>query len=252
MTERIVDFIIRHLSQRSLIVKKLFILTVMIVFVLAGCSSLQKVSPEEQFKKSFAQHKYETFSETSIKGVYEVYNGRQVYYYLPEGDVILLGNIITKDNINLTQESTTKRMTGKLAKLALDKAVKIGSGKTEVVEFIDPNCHFCRLSFDFFSKRKNDVTLHVFFYPLSQDSANKIQHILCSADKVQAYNDALGGKLDGDIKLNLCNDKEATGLLKAHQEAAATIGVRATPLFYIKGQVVPGFDQPALEKLLKD
>jgi thiol:disulfide interchange protein DsbC len=233
-------------------VKKLFLLTVMVFFVFAGCSSMKKVSPEEQFKKSFAQHKYESFSGTSITGVYEVYNGQQVYYYLPEGDVILVGNIITKDDKNLTQESNAKKITAKLAKLSLDKALKIGSGKTPVVEFIDPNCHFCRLSFDFFTKRKGDVTLHVFFYPLSQDSANKIQHVLCSADKVQAYNDALGGKLDGNVKLNLCNDKEAAGLLKAHKEAAAKIGVRATPLFYIKGQVVPGFDQPELEKLLKD
>lgn len=232
--------------------KKLWVPAFLVLFLMAGCSSLQKLSPEEQFKKSFSQHKYESFSETSLKGVYEVYNGRQVYYYLPESDVIFAGNIITREGKNLTQESNAKRMASKLAKLPLDKALKIGNGKISVVEFIDPDCHFCRLSFDYFNKRKNDVTLHVFFYPLSQESAKKIKHVLCSADRARAYEEALGGKLDKNAQLNLCNDREVESVLKAHQEAAASIGVRATPLFYIKGQAVPGFDEPVIENLLKE
>jgi len=224
----------------------------MVLFLFPGCSSLQKISPEEQFKKSFSKHTYETFTETSIKGVYEVYNGRQVYYYLQEGDVIFLGNIISKDGKNLTQESNAKRMATKLTNLPLDKALKIGSGKTTVVEFIDPNCHYCRLSFNFFTGRMKDITLYVFFFPLSQDSENKIRHILCAQDKAKMYNDVLGGKLDGSDKLNLCSDKDAENMMKSHQELSAKIGIRGTPLFYIKGQVVPGFDQPAIEKLLKD
>ncbi len=231
---------------------KLLIIFVMVLFLLTGCSPAQKITPEEQFKKSFSKNTYETFAETSIKGVYEVYNGQQIYYYLQEGDVILLGNIISKDGKNLTQESNTKRMTSQLAKLSLDKALKIGNGKKKVVKFTDPNCPYCRRAFEFFDKRKEDVTLYVFFLPLSQDSANKIQHILCAKDKTKAYDDVLGGKLDGDAQLNLCKDKNVEELIKAHGEASAKIGVRATPLFYIKGQVVSGFDQPAIEKLLTE
>ncbi|MDP2854197.1 MAG: DsbC family protein [Smithellaceae bacterium] len=231
---------------------KLLIIVVMVLFLLTGCSPAQKITPEEQFKKSFSKNTYETFTETSIKGVYEVYNGRQVYYYLQEGDVILLGNIISKDGKNLTQESNTKRITSQLAKLSLDKALKIGNGKKKVVKFTDPNCLYCRRAFEFFDKRKDDVTLYVFFLPLSKDSANKIQHILCAKDKTKAYDDVLGGKLDGNAQLNLCKDKNVEELIKAHGETSAKIGVRATPLFYIKGQVVSGFDQPAIEKLLTE
>ena len=232
--------------------KKLLVILVSVFCFLPGCSSAQNVSPEQQFKKTYSTHKYETFAPTSIKGVYEVYNGQQIYYYLPEGDVIFLGNIISKDGQNLTQESNAKKMESKLTKLPLDKALKIGNGKTMVVEFIDPNCHYCRLSFNFFTKRMKDITLYVFFLPLSQDSANKIQYILCATDKAKAYDDVLGGKLDGNDKLNLCSDKDTQDMIKAHQEAVAKIGVRATPLFYIKGQVVSGFDQPAIEKLLTE
>ena len=232
--------------------KKLLIAVVTITLLAPGCASSQKFSVEEQFKKSFPKNTYETFSETSLKGVYEVYNGKQVYYYLPVNDVLLLGSIVTKDGKNLTQESNSKKMAARLASLPLDKALKIGNGKTTVVEFIDPNCHYCKLSFDFFNKRKKDVTLHVFFYPLSEDSEKKIRHILCSKNMEQSFNEVLGGKLPGNARLNLCSDKNAEEMLRAHINAASKIGVRGTPLLYIKGQVVPGFDQPVIEKLLTE
>lgn len=232
--------------------QKTLIILSMGLLLLSACSSMQKASPEEQFKKSFPQHKFESLTETSVKGVYEVYNGQRVYYYLPDGDVILLGNMISKDNKNLTQESIAKKIASKMTNLPLDKALKIGNGKTKVVEFIDPNCHYCRLSFNFFNQRKKDVTLYVYFHPLSEDSAKKIRHILCSKDQEQAYNDVLSGKLDANAQFNLCSDKKVDELEAAHQQVSNQIGIRATPLFYMKGQVVPGFDQPAIEKLLAE
>ena len=232
--------------------KKLLIILVSVSFIFSGCSSLQKISPEEQFKKNFPNSSFESITETSIKGIYEVYNGRQIFYYMPESEIILLGNIISKEGKNLTQESNAKRMSAKLVNLPLDKALKIGNGKTTVVEFIDPNCHYCRLSFNFFNKLKNDVTIYVFFFPLSQDSEKKIRHIFCARDKAKTYEEVLSGKLDNNAPLNLCSDKESEEMMKTHKQIGAQTGIQATPLFYIKGQVVNGFDQPAIEKLLKD
>lgn len=231
--------------------KKLLVMLCVVLVSVSGCSSTPKISPEEQFKQSFPQHQYESLTPTALQGIYEVYNGRQVYYYLPDGDVVLLGNIINKEGKNLTQESSAKKMAFKLARLSLDQALKIGSGKTNVVKFTDPNCPYCRSAFNFFDERKNDVTLYVFLYPLSEDSAKKIRHIACSKDREQAYRDALTGKLDNSPNLQLCEDKNAEAMLLAHQEAASQIGLNATPLFYLKGEVVPGFNQPAIEKLLK-
>ena len=230
--------------------KKMLLIVVGIIFLLPGCSSAQKLSPEQQFKKSFPQVQYESFMQASIQGIYEVYDGQRILYYLPEGDVLFVGNMFSKDGKNITQESNTKRMVVKLTNLPLEQALKIGNGKTAVVEFIDPNCHFCRLSFNFFNARKKDVTMYVFFYPLSEDSSKKIRHIVCAKDKVQTYEDVLSGKLDGNAQLNLCNSKEAESMLQNHQQISAKVGVQATPLFYIKGEAVPGFDQSAIEKLL--
>jgi thiol:disulfide interchange protein DsbC len=208
------------------------------------------VSPIEKFKKSFPKNNFESITPTAINGVYEVYTGNQIYYYMPKDDVIIYGPLISKDGVNITRESSLKKMAQKMASLPLDSALKIGNGKTTVVEFIDPNCHFCRESYKFFTQHK-DVTIYAFFFPLSKESADKTKYILCSKDVAKAYDDALSGKLD-NTQLAACTDKKVDETVKAHMKFASQIGLRGTPLFYIKGQVVDGFDPPTIEKLLKD
>jgi thiol:disulfide interchange protein DsbC len=211
----------------------------------------KNLSTEEKFKKSFPKNNFESITPTTINGVYEVYTGNQIYYYMPKDDVILYGSLISKDGVNITRESSLKKMAQKMSKLPLDSALKIGNGKTAVVEFMDPNCYHCRQAYKFFSQRQ-DVTLYVFFFPLSKESGDKIKHILCSKDAVKTYDDVLNGKLDNKAPLNICTDKKVDETVKTHMQLASQIGVSGTPLFYIKGQVVNGFDPPVVEKLLKD
>lgn len=207
-------------------------------------------SVEEQFKKSFPKNNFESITSTEVKGIYEVYTGNQLYYYMPKDDVILYGSLVNKGGVNMTRESFLKKMAQKMAKLPLDSALKIGNGKTTLVEFIDPNCHFCRESHKFFAQYK-DLTIYAFLFPLSKESADKVKHILCSKDVAKAFDDALNGKLD-NTKLTACTDKKVDETAKTHMQLASQVGLRGTPLFYIKGQVVDGFDKPVLEKLLKD
>jgi thiol:disulfide interchange protein DsbC len=231
--------------------KKLAIILLSVFFFFPACLSAQNSSPEEMFKKSFPKNNFETITPTKIKGVYEVYTGNQVYYYMPEAEVILAGKIITKDGIDLTRESNLSKIAKKMATLPLDDAFKVGNGKTKVVEFMDPNCYHCRLAYNFFSKRK-DVTLYVFFFPLSQDSDKKIRHIFCAKNKLKTYEDVMSGKLDNNAPLNICTDKKVDETVKTHLRLASQTGIRATPLFYIKGQVVDGFEPAVIEKLLNE
>ena len=185
------------------------------------------VSPIEKFKKSFPKNNFESITPTAINGVYEVYTGNQIYYYMPKDDVIIYGPLISKDGVNITRESSLKKMAQKMASLPLDSALKIGNGKTTVVEFIDPNCHFCRESYKFFTQHK-DVTIYAFFFPLSKESADKTKYILCSKDVAKAYDDALSGKLD-NTQLTACTDKKVDETVKAHMKFASQIGLRGTP-----------------------
>jgi thiol:disulfide interchange protein DsbC len=225
----------------------LFSITAAILFTQFSCAG---VSPEEKFKKSFPDRKIESLTPTPIKGVYEVYTGTDIFYYAPETDTLIYGNMISKDGLNLTQESLTKKMAPKMAALPLDSALKVGSGKTVVVEFMDPDCSHCREAYRFFSQRK-DVTVYVFFLPLFQASFAKIKHILCAADPVKMYEEVMQGKFDKG-RLPECKSGKADDIIKNNMKLASQIGLKGTPLFYIKGQVIDGFVPAQLEKILKD
>ena len=231
--------------------KKLTATIICILFLFPACVFAKDFPIAEKFKKDFPKNNFESITPTAIEGVYEVYTGNQIYYYMPKKDVILYGSLVNKNGVNITRESGLKKMAQKMANLPLDSALKIGNGKTAVVEFMDPNCYHCRQAYKFFSQRQ-DVTLYVFFFPLSKESGDKIKHILCSKDVLKTYDDAVTGKLDNNAPLPACTDKKVDETVKTHMRLASQIGIRGTPLFYIKGQIVDGFEPSAIEKLLKD
>ena len=231
--------------------KKLVATILCILFLFPTCVFAKNLSIEEKFKKSFPKNNFESIKPTSIRGVYEIYDGNQIYYFMPEAEVIIYGNIISKSGVNITRESNLKKMAAKMANLPLDNALKIGNGKTTVIEFMDPDCHFCRQAYNFFSSRQ-DVTIYIFLFPLSQASERKIRHILCAPDKLKMFEDVMTGKFDNNAPLNICNDKKVDEIIRTHMRLASQIGIRATPLFFIKGQVVDGFERNIIEKLLKD
>jgi thiol:disulfide interchange protein DsbC len=232
-------------------VKRLSVIMLLMLLILPACTAAKNSSTESKFKESFPDRSYKSITPTSIKGIYEVYTGNQLYYYAPDTDQLIYGSIISKEGVNLTRESYLKKMAPKMAELPLDGALKIGNGKNVVVEFLDPDCFHCRESYKFFSQRK-DVTVYAFFYPLSQVSEKKIRYILCSADKIKTYEEAMTGKLDNNAQLAACSDPKAEEVFKTHKRLAAQIGIRSTPFFYLKGQVADGFDAAVMEKLLKD
>lgn len=132
----------------------------------------------------------------------------------------------------------------------LDKAVKIGNGKTTVIEFTDPDCPFCRKAEAYFMKRA-DVTRYVFFIPLKTHpmSREKIQYILSAKDKAKAYHEATSDTFD---KRRLSEITPAgVKLQKEHEETAKANKMNATPTFMIYGRIVEGFDLKKLEQLLK-
>lgn len=228
-----------------------FLLLLFVVLILPACVMAKGSSPETKFKKSFPDRSFESIIATPIKGIYEVYTGNQLYYYAPETDILIYGNMVNKEGTSLTRESYFKKIAPKMAKLPLDRALKIGNGKNVVIEFLDPDCFHCRESYKFFSRRK-DVTVYVFFYPLSLRSEKKIRYILCSANKIKAYEEAMTGKLDNAEQSATCTDSQADEIIKTHRKFAAQIGIRSTPFFYLKGEAVEGFDASSLEKILKD
>jgi thiol:disulfide interchange protein DsbC len=218
---------------------------------LAGVSSASSVAvkPEVAFSAAFPQVKFDAMSPSEISGIYEVVSGQNIFYYYPAKDLILTGEIIGKDLKSRTAERRGALASKAVKDLPLDKAVKIGEGKTVVIEFTDPDCSYCRKASEFFTKR-TDVTRYVFFAPLAHPEAiAKIEYILGAGNKAEAYDAMMVGQ---EIPASA---KPATGAVKAlaqeHLAMAKKVGIQGTPTFFINGEQVVGADTKRLEELLK-
>jgi thiol:disulfide interchange protein DsbC len=234
-------------------------MTLFAVSVGGGLVSARAESPQndvktapvkEALKKGFPHLQALSINETPIKGLYEVEAGTNIIYFYPEKDLLVFGEIWTKDGTNITAEKKTQLAAAKLRDMPLDKAIKIGNGRNTVIEFTDPDCPYCRKASAFF-KGRGDVTLYVFFFPLPihKEAEAHARHVLCARDKSLALEEVISGQLDGK-GVPACNDPKADALLWEHKELGNKLGVRGTPAFWINGQYVTGANIPAIESLL--
>ncbi len=205
------------------------------------------VKPEVAIKEAFPQVKVDAIRSTEITGLYEVVSGQNVFYFYPEKDLLVIGEIYTKALRNLTAERKGELAAQKVKDLPLDKAVKIGNGKHVVIEFTDPDCPYCRRAAEFLKKR-TDLTRYIFFSPFAHPAAAaKVQAILASKDKASAYEDAMAGK---ELPATEVSEGVKT-LAREQMELAKQIGVTGTPTFFIDGKQVVGADLKKIEELLK-
>jgi thiol:disulfide interchange protein DsbC len=226
-----------------------FVMGVMLLGMAAvSFAAPDAVKPETAFRSAFPQVNFDTITPTEIPGLYEVVAGQNVLYYYPAKDLILTGEIFGKDLKSRTAERRGVLAAQKVKTLPLDKAVKVGDGKTIVIEFTDPDCPYCRKAFDYFAKR-TDVTQYIFFAALAHPAAiTKIEYILGADNKAQAYDAMMLGQEIPPMT------KPATAAVKAlaqeHLELAKKVGIQGTPTFYINGEQVVGADTKKMDELL--
>ena len=234
--------------------KRGFVASLLILAVTLGIAGVSfaasdAVKPEAALKAAFPQVPFESIAPSEIPGLYEVMSGQNIFYYYPEKDLILTGEIIGKDLKSRTAERKAALAAKVVKTLPLDKAVKIGDGKHVVIEFTDPDCPYCRKAFEYFAKR-TDVTQYVFFAALAHPAAiTKIQYILGADNKSQAFDAMMLGQ---EIPANAKPVTEAIkALAQEHLALAKKVGIQGTPTFFIKGEQVVGADTKKMDDLLK-
>ncbi|GAW65613.1 protein-disulfide isomerase [Geoanaerobacter pelophilus] len=227
-----------------------------VLLLLAGVSFAAPVSPENAFRSAFPQVPFDNITPSEINGVYEVISGPNIFYYYPEKDLIITGEIVGKDLKSRTaerREVLSSQMAAKAAEavkdLPLDKAVKVGDGKKKVIEFTDPDCPYCRKASEYFTKR-SDVTRYVFFAPLAHPAAiKKIEYILSAENKAEAYDAMMMGEEIPPLAKPA--SEEVKKLAQEHLALARKVGIQGTPTFFVKGEQVIGADTKKLDELLK-
>lgn len=136
------------------------------------------------------------------------------------------------------------------APIDFSKSITIGNGPKTVIEFTDPDCPYCRKASKYFEGR-NDVTRHVFFFPLPRHpkAKEKAQYILSQTDRATAYRDVMSGKMDAVQKFEGITSR-GIKLQEEQFETAKKNKVDSTPTFMINGRIIEGFDLKKIEGAL--
>lgn len=179
-------------------------------------------------------------------------NGRKrILYATKDGKYLLLGgNLLNKDKVNLTRLSQEQVDLVELSSIPLKDALKIkkGNGAKVLIMFADVDCPFCRRAYEWL-KTQTNYTLYVFFYPLSihpQSRAHTIG-ILCSQNPVAALDQVMSGQNFTSLS---CRAGEE--MLAKQKAVADRIGIDGTPLFLTEaGTRIVGFQIPKLQNYLK-
>lgn len=200
---------------------------------------------QEKLQQTFSQLKILGFSESPIAGIYEIMMPGKIMYYYPDKELLIFGEIYTKEGKSLTKEKIASLQAGKIKELPLEEAIVIGSGDKTIIEFTDPDCPYCK-KFNSYIEGKDNVKRLVFFTPLDQlhpESHLKAIHVLCSEDKAKALNDIFTSKVPRGELLSCEAGKKK---LARHKEISGQFGVQATPTLAWEGSVHTGFQQAQL------
>ena len=134
----------------------------------------------------------EEISKTPMEGLYEVrYNGNEIFYTDANGSFILDGQLLDlKAKTNLTEQRIDKLTAIEFKDLPLKDSFTVvrGNGKRKVAVFEDPNCGYCK-RFERDLAKVDNVTVHVFLYPILSHSAEKSRAIWCAKDKGKTFMD---------------------------------------------------------------
>jgi len=211
-----------------------------------------------ELKKQLPNLTAPQLTASEIPGLYQIIAGDQVFYWSPDGYLVTGEVWNVKEGKNITAEKREraraerdKALAPKIAKLPLEKAVKIGNGKTVVIEFTDPDCPFCRKADDFLSKRQ-DVTRYVFLFPLKKlhpQAEAKSAYVLSQKDKASALKEVFRGTFDESPIPSF--DSSAVSLVRENLKLGEELGVTGTPVMIINGTIVRGARLDKLELLLE-
>ncbi len=176
-------------------------------------------------------------SKSPIPGLYEVVTGDHIFYTDKSAQFIIDGNMIDlKARRNVTEARARQLFAKDFDKLPFELAVKKvkGNGSRKMAYFTDPNCGYCK-KLEQELQNVTDVTLYLFLYPIFEGSAEKVQGVWCSDDKVKAWDN-----------LMLNGVQPAAGKCEAPSAKVLALGrklrLNGTPaLIFANGFVNPGY-----------
>lgn len=215
-----------------------------------AAASRKGENPRDALQRKFPKLKFSTITKSNVPGLYEVITDGRVIYFHPGTGYLFIGDIVTNEGRNLTQERAAAERYKLLTANDLKKALKVGKGRNVVIEVTDPDCPYCRKMHAYWNLRK-DVTRYIFFKPLDihPDSVKKATYILAAQDTEKALFEVYSGQLDNNRQI-LDRAHDDKGRLREQKTVADKLRVDATPSYWVNGNYVNGANVPLIEKYI--
>lgn len=222
-------------------------------FADGSCKTLDEV--EQIIKQRFTNMNV-SVEKSPIPCVYELWTGFDHVLYT-DGNYLFVGHILDFSGGDLTQakidEKVSKEVLLKVDKMDKSKLFKIGSGPVEIIEFMDPECPYCKRAEEMLKPVEDKITRYVVFMPLPfhQNAKPLTEYVLCSGTE-RAYKNALVGKVDlSKFKCSSERKEEVEKVMDYHMSLAQEFNIRGTPTFIIKTsegyRIIPGANPEILD-----
>lgn len=222
--------------------------------LLTACNSAatdSAASAERKFKKTFPNMHVDAVKSSEVAGIFEVYAGARLIYYVPAIDGLLFGELFSPDGKSITQGKLDAALTERVHHLDKSKATVVGDGPLEMVSFLDPDCGHCLNAHTWLSQRQGaHIKQFVYLMPRTPDAYARALNLVCTPQEFReaALSEMFNRRgVSAGVSLK-CDEGDAT--LAEHARIAADNGVTGTPVFIVKDQTVLGFQQDRLEALL--
>lgn len=218
-------------------------------FPLFAQENRKLIEAQKKLQTTFFNLSVVDFRPSQIPELFEVNLGDKIIYFHPEKELLVFGEIFSKDGQSLTAQSLARQTASLLKKAPFESGLAIGKpGGVEVVEFCNPDCPYSR-RFDALLRElsaKYAFSRRLFFVARNAQATAKAVHVLCAADPDKALAQILSGE---NIPLVHC--QKAAERLHQQRQVVENLGVSGTPSFLQDGKLVTGFKPEALVDFLE-
>lgn len=210
------------------------------VYPAIASDNQELVEIQKKLQTTFSNLTVVDFRPSPIPNLFEINLGNKIIYYYPEKDLMLFGELFSKDGISLTGESLARQTEETLKQAALSSGLLLGSTEgVEILEFVDPDCPYSQRADEFLRSlaQQHQFSRKVFFDLRAHPQAKeKALYVLCSDDPDKALLQVFTRE-----SVALLSSKTAEETLKKQAQAAEKLGILGTPSFLISGKLLAGF-----------
>ncbi|GEM_PF-946198 len=221
-----------------------FLLILAVLVFPSLCCSAEDFS---HVKKALEGMKIDSIRYVEGLEMFEVVTNNQAAYLTKGLRYFIVGKVF---DIQTKRDLTTERINSlrriDFSTLNLKNAIKMGTGKTSIAVFTDPDCGYCKKLHEELIKL-NDVTVYLYLYPLAAtniEAKTKSAAIRCDSDALSAMNTAYLGKTP--YKPARKPTASCMTMIEENIRYGKERGINATPTIILEdGRVVPGYRSAA-------